>query len=795
MRVPVSWLQELAAVDARPEEIAERLARSGTSVEGIDRPAADVSGVVVGAVVEVADVPESDKLVVAQVDAGDAGRYSVVAGARNFRAGDKVPLARPGARVTTLPEPVGTRTMLRRYESQGMLCSALELGIGEDHSGILILGPDAPLGADVAGLLGLGDAVLELEITPNRPDLMSILGVAREVAVLFDAPLQPPDIDVTEEGPEAGSLTRVEISDPQGCPRYLARVIEDVAFDTSPAWVQARLAACGVRPLGNLVDATNYVLELTGQPLHAFDMDRLSEERIVVRRAREGERLVTLDDVERKVDADDLVIADARDAQALAGIMGGAASEVGPSTRRVLLESAYFNPRRVYRTARRHDIRTGASQRFEKGANPAMVPAAAALCAELMRRWAGGRVARGAVDVGVGPEPPRITLRRARTNAVLGTDVPPQTADRFLTGLGCEVHREDDTAVVTAPPWRPDLEREIDLIEEIARLYGYDHVPMRVPTGQRGFLTKAQLLRRRVRDVLIGGGLSEATLYSFVSERELELTGLEGPVLEITNPLSSEQRHLRPSLIPNLLRAASTNTARGTPDVRLFEVGGVFTGWEPSQPLPTEREALAAVLTGKADGERWYASPRPVDAFDAKGMVELVLTELGVSEWTLGSAPGMPWHPGRAATVVVAGEAVGVFGEARPSVARAYDLEGGVALLELQLEPLLEAAPSTRTVHDLPRLPPVYRDVALAMDESVPAGEVETVIREAGGPHLESVVLVDVYRGEQLGAGRKSLMFRLVFRAPDRTLTAEEVDGARERLVAAVRERYGAQQR
>lgn len=793
MRVPIGWLRELVDVDAPTEEIADRLTRSGTLVESIERPAPEVSGVVVARVLSVADVREAKKPIVrAEVDDGTE-RYQVLAGVKNFHEGDLVPLARPGARVTTLPGPVEMRKMLG-HESQGMLCSPHEIGMGEDHSGILLLDPDAPLGVDALEHLGLRDDVLELEITTNRPDLLSILGVAREVAVLFGAPLRPPSFDVVEEGPEAADLTSVDVDDPEGCPRYLARVITDVSFGPSPAHVQARLAACGIRPLGNLVDATNYVLELTGQPLHAFDLDRLAEQRIVVRRARDGERLETLDEVARVLGPDDLVIADAERAQAIAGVIGGAPTEVGDETRRVLLESAHFDPRTVFRMARDHDLRTGASQRFEKRSDPAAVPTAAALCAELMRRWAGGSVARGAVDVGGPAERREVRLRFDRTRTILGVDVPAKEQTGILEGLGCQVAEGDARAEVTVPSWRGDLTREIDLIEEVARIHGYDRIPFRVPTGQRGALSPSQRLRRRLRAVLLGAGLCEATLFSFLSEDDLACLG-EAPAHEITNPMSSEQTRLRPSLIPGLLRAAQRNVARGSEDVRLFELGVTWGPWAADEDLPTEVEHLGAVLVGEADAATPHASRRPFDAYDGKGIVEVVLAELGVGSWELGPCERMPFHPGRSASVLVQGEAVGAFGEVRPSVARDHDLDAAVVLVELALDPLFAAARASLTVAPVPRVPPVLRDVALVVDEDVPAGELLRTIREAAGDHLEEATLLDVYRGEQIPEGRKSLAYRLVFRAADRTLTAEEADAGRDAVVSAAAERHGAELR
>lgn len=793
MRVPIGWLRELVDVDASTDEFADRLTRSGTLVESIERPASEVSGVVVARVVSVEDVPEAKKPIVRATVEDGSERYQVLAGVKNFREGDLVPLARPGARVPTLPGPVEVRTMLG-HESQGMLCSPNEIGMGEDHSGILVLGEDAPLGVDALEHLGLRDDVLELEVTTNRPDLLSILGVAREVAVLFGVPLKPPSFDVAEEGENVAELTSVEVEDAEGCPRYLARVISDVAFGPSPARVQARLAACGVRPLGNLVDATNYVLELTGQPLHAFDMDRLAEERIVVRRARPGERLDTLDEVSRELSPDDLVIADGEQAQAIAGVIGGGPTEVGPGTRRVLLESAHFEPRRIFRTARAHDLRTGASQRFEKGSDPAAVPTAADLCAELMRRWAGGRVASGAVDVGGAPERRKVDLRFDRTTTILGVDVPSDEQEGILEGLGCRVKGSDGRAAITVPTWRGDLTREIDLIEEVARIHGYDRIPFRVPTGRRGALSPTQRLRRRIRSVLLGAGLSEATLFSFLSDEDLASLG-EAPAHEITNPMSSEQTRLRPSLIPGLLRAAQRNVARGTEVVRLFELGTTWGPWAESAELPEEIERLGAVLAGEADAATPHASPRPFDAYDGKGLVELVLEEIGLEDWEPAPCEEMPFHPGRSAAVFVGGERVGAFGEVRPSVVRDHDLDGGVVLVELDLGPLFGAARDTLTVSSVPRLPAVLRDVALVVDEDIPAGALLETIRGAGGEYLEEAALLDVYRGEQITEGRKSLAYRLVFRAPDRTLTAEEADAGREAVISAAAERYGAELR
>jgi phenylalanyl-tRNA synthetase beta chain len=793
MRVPLRWLREFVDVEVDAQELADRLSNTGSAVDKIERFAPGVSGVVVARVLEVHDVPESDRLCVAQVDAGDKDRVQVLAGAKNFEAGDIVALALPGARVTTLDVPVSVRPMLKgAYESQGMLCSAKELGVAEDHAGILVLPPDTPLGADVAELLGLDDDVLEFEIYPNRPDQMSVLGIAREVSVVYDTPLRLPAADVLEAGPSASSLTSVAVEDAVGCPRYLARVIENVRFGPSPALVQARLTACGFRPLGNLVDATNYTLLLTGQPLHAFDLDRLAEQRIVVRRANEGETLKTIDGEVRKLFPEDLVIADANAAQAIAGVMGGEEAEVGERTSRVLLESAHFDAISISRTARRHHMRTEASARFERGSDPEAVPTAAAMAAECIRLWAGGVVVSGAVDVGGAPERCVVPLRPARVEKILGVTVAPDERDRFLRGLGCAVEESDDALSVVVPSWRPDLEREIDLIEEIGRLHGYDKIESVHRAGRRGGRSVPQRLRERARDVLLGAGLSEATLSSFVNADDLAAIGYDGALVHVSNPLTEEQRQLRPNLFAGLLRAAQRNTARGVQDVRLFEFGSVFRGWSDDAELPKEEEHVGFVLTGVGAGEHWSVEDRRADAFDAKGIVELVLAELGVGAWEPRAAGDVPFHPGRAANIVVDGGVVGRFGEVRPSVARAFDLEGAV-LGGLALAPLFARAPERWTVSALPTQPPGLRDIAMSIGDDVTVGDLLETIRSAGGELLESVMLVDEYRGDQVGAGKRSLAFRLVFRVPDRTLTSAEVDAAREAIAGACRERHGAE--
>ncbi len=793
MRVPLSWLREHVDVDVSTHDLAATLSHSGVAVDKVERFAAGVSGIHVGEVVEVGDVAESKKLCIAQVDVGPKGRVQILAGAKNFNAGDRVPVALPGARVTTLEEPVGRRTMLKKYESEGMLCSAHELGISDDHGGIAVLPPQWALGDDVAAALGLDDDVLEFEIYPNRPDLMSVIGIAREVALIYRKELRLPDPSVDEGDAKAASLTSVTIDDTQACPRYLARVIEGVSFGPSPLLVQARLSACGFRPLGNLVDATNYVLLLAGQPLHAFDLDKLDEQRIVVRKAKDGEKIATLDGEERALTTRDLVIADATKAQAIAGVMGGAESEVGASTKRVLLESAYFDALTVSRTARGLHMHTEASSRFERGTDPEQVGPAAAIAAECMRLWAGGSVASGDVDQGAAPQRRRLFLRPEQIERILGTAVPDEDVDRYFAGLGLDVTRSDGRREVVAPSWRPDLEREIDLIEEVARLYGYDKFAARRRTGTGGGRTVDQTLRERVRDALLGAGVTEVTLSTFIAPEDIAIFGYEGPLVRVANPMTADQRQLRPTLIAGLMHAAQRNIDRGVGSVRIFEFGKIFTGWDADTGLPDESEHVAILLAGDAGGEEWYAKSRAFDAFDLKGMLELVLAEIGVRDVTVEAGLGLPFHPGRSARLLIGDTYVGRFGEIRPTVARAFGLEGAVVAGGLVLGPLFERAPTSLTLQALATQPPVLRDLSLAVSEDVTSSAIVETIRAAGGSDLERVVLVDEYRGEQVGEGRRSLAFRLTFRAPDRTLTAPEVDGARTAIVEALRGAHGAE--
>ncbi|HEV3475779.1 MAG TPA: phenylalanine--tRNA ligase subunit beta [Actinomycetota bacterium] len=769
MRVPLSWLRELSPTSLSAEEVADLLTRHGVEVDRILRPWDELSGVLVARVEEVRDHPQADRLCVARVAAGGAER-EVVVGVRNMKPGDLVPYAAPGATLPGMAEKIERRE-LRGVASEGMLCSPKELGVSTDHTGILILDEELEPGSDLKEALGLDEAVLDIEVFPNRPDLLSIAGVAREVAAVTGADLMLPDTSV-KEGPEkADDAATVEVKDSERCPRYLARVIRGVRHATAPVRAQVRLAAAGMRPLSAVVDATNYVMLELGQPLHPFDLRRLAGPGIVVRPADDGERLVTLDGEERTLGPEDLVIADVEGAVAIAGVMGGGDSEVSAETTDVLIESAYFQPVGILRTARRLGLRTEASIRFERGADPEAVGPAAARAAALATSWAGGTVLAGAVDVGQVPPRKTVAVRPQRAAALLGTDLSAADVREALARLRLPASEEGDTVAVEVPSARVDLEREVDLIEEVARLSGYDHVPSTLPgVRQGGGLTAPQRLARRLRDLLAGVGLVETRSWSFASSGDLELfPGRAG--VPVANPVSEDEGHLRTSLLPGLLRAARRNVAHRRPSVRLFEIGATF---EMNGDV-TEEDRLVVLLTGPA-AEEWPGEPRDQDFLDLKGVIEHLMAGLGIDDWTLGKPLDRPWHAARSAVLHLDEDPIGEVGELHAETAAAFDLTARVAAMEVRLEPFLAAASTLPALRDVSRFPPVHRDLAFVVGEDVPARDVRAALVDAAGALLDRVLLFDVFEGDPIPTGKKSLAFSVDFRAPDRTLTDQEAD-------------------
>ncbi|HEX9093047.1 MAG TPA: phenylalanine--tRNA ligase subunit beta, partial [Coriobacteriia bacterium] len=783
MRVSMKWLKELVAVDLPLHELTELLDMTGTKVDAVHTVGDALAGVVVGRILTKERHPDAEKLWVTTVDVGDEAPLQIVCGAQNFEAGDKVPVALVGA---TLPNGMTIkRAKLRGVESAGMNCSAAELELGSDHSGLLILPPDAPVGMPFSEYRGLADVVLDLEVTPNRPDCLSMAGVAREVGAVTDRPHTVPFAAPDESGTPTEQRVSIAIEDADLCPRYTARLITGVKIGPSPEWLVERITAAGARPINNVVDVTNYVMFELGQPLHAFDMDTLGVldggTVIVVRTARDGEKLTTLDGQERDLASDTLLICDPTGPVALAGVMGGETTEVSGSTVNVLLEAACFQPASIGRTSRRLGLISEASQRFERGVDPNGCAAAADRAAALIADVAGGTVAPGLADAYPSPRGPlTVRLRVARMNSLLGTSLDADAASRILGRLGLIVRTAGDGEMdVDVPTFRPDLEREVDLIEEIVRVHGMANVASSLPAGRGrvGGLTRAQALREGMGEALRAAGLNEAITWSFGDPRDMgrlrwELGPGEIPV-RLLNPMSEEQSVMRWTTLPGLLRAVSNNQRKGVTDVHLYEIGAVW--WTaPGRKQPKEREIVAGVLAGRWDRPAWHETQpereRVLDFFDGKGVVETLFEELGAAKWRTRPAERTWLQPGRGADVLVGGDVVGWCGEVHPAVLDAYECAGPITVFELQVAPLLKAAGGETGFTDIPRYPAVKMDLAMVVDEDVTAERVEQVIRSAGGKLLESVRLFDVYRGPGVPEGRKSMAFSLTYRDPDRTL-------------------------
>ncbi len=809
MRVPLSWLADYVAPALGPRELATRLAMTGTEVDRIHHHGVDaVEHFVVGRVLTAEPHPDADRLRVCTVDVGEGEPSQIVCGAPNVAAGQAVAVARPGSVM-----PDGTRlkaAKLRGVVSAGMICAEDELGLGADHAGIMVLDDAPAAGTPLAQVLPITDEVLELEITPNRPDCLGLYGVAREVHAATGAPLAPPPW-AEDPGSLAAldpAVAEVVVEDPDLCPRFTARVFEGVAIGPSPIWLKARLLAAGQRPINNVVDVTNYVMLLTGQPLHAFDLDRVAGGRLTVRRARAGETLTTLDGLERPLDPDVVLIEDADGPTSLGGVMGGQRSEVEAGTTRVLLEVANWDGPNLNRTMAKLDLRSEAGARLEKSLAPEQALEAQAVATRLMLDVTGCTLVPGTIDVGgPGPAPRIIRLRDARVERLLGAPVARAEARRVLEALGFGV--QDMTKLpgnagldVTVPPFRRnDVTREADVIEEVARLSALDTLPSTLPrnrTGAAARLAPGQNGRRRAEDALVGLGLSEIAGWSFTDVATLEKLRLgDLPHVALLNPMSEAQAILRPTIVGSLLDVAAHNVAHGASGLALFESAPVYRPGGGGDGLADEHHALAALLHGPvAPGDWRSGDARTADVFAIKAVLEHVLATLRVVA-TFAPADD-PWpflHPGRSAAVAVGAERVGFVGEVHPAVAAAWDLPHTAAIFAVDLAKVLAAAPAVTTYADLTSFPALRLDLAVVLDESVPAARVLEVVREAGGSRLVDASIFDVYSGEQLAAGKRSLALHLEFRAPDATLTDADVAPARERIVRTLAEALGGELR
>jgi phenylalanyl-tRNA synthetase beta chain len=790
MRVTLNWLREFVDIDVDIKKLVELLDFSGTKVESVTTPGDDLHGVVVAEVLSIEDHPKADTLTLVDVRTTD-GEQRVVCGARNFSVGDRVPLARVGAR---LPGMDITERKIRGEVSRGMLCSGAELGVSRDHSGILVLSPDADLGADVVPTLGLDDTQLELEITLNRPDCMSILGVAREIAALTGKRLRRPEVKL-ETSSDVTSPVTVRIEDPGACPRFVARYIEGVKTGPSPQWMSTRLLACGIRPISNIVDITNYVLLELGHPLHAFDADRVANQSIVVRRARKEERFTTLDGVERDLEPDDLLITDGAKPIGLAGIIGGEESEVSDSTSNVLLECAYFDPDTIAFTARRQTLRTEASARFERGMDFDMAPVASARAAQLMIELSGGRVSAMLVDeYPKRIERRRVRLRPANTDKLLGITVPAAEQAERLRSIEMDVGDATGALDVLVPTFRPDVTREVDLIEEVGRLHGFHELPSTLPKGAAGGLERDQRAERALREVLSDFGVYEVVTSSLISPEDIERLELDESnparhMVEVANPMVEDERAMRTTLLPSVLKAVALNQSQRAQGVALFEIARIY---EPThEVLPQEGLVLAGAFSGLRREQEWTGPARQWDFFGVKGILEAAFEGLGLASPLFAPAKGKPFHPTRAATVSLSSAPLGALGELHPDVCERFDVAERTLVFELSLAPVFEALPERVQLREPSRYPAAYLDLAVVVDDAIAAGMVGDVIARAGAPEVVSVRLFDVYKGHQVGEGQKSLAFALELRAEAGTMTDEEALVVRDRILPALQERTG----
>jgi phenylalanyl-tRNA synthetase beta chain len=794
MKVSLNWLKEYVDIQMGVMDLAHLLTMAGLEVGEVVSRGEGLERVVVAQIDSIRKHPNADRLSLVDVRT-DRDKFSIVCGASNIREGQRVPLALIGAK---LPNGLEIkRSKIRGVSSEGMLCSEIELGFGRDASGIMILPSETPLGNELADALGLKDTILDLSVTPNRPDWLCVIGVAREIAALTHKKVKYPRISLSDLGDEIHGKTSVTLLDPDLCPRYAARMVEGVKIGPSPQWMRDRLEKAGVRAINNVVDITNYVMMEYGQPLHAFDFEVLEEGRIVVRRAEEGEAFVTLDGIKRIMSHQDLMICDGKKPVAIAGVMGGLNSEIREETTTVFLESAYFDPLNNRRTSTRLGLETEAAYRFGRGIDYGACLLAANRATQLIQEFAGGRVVSGVIDAYPAPlQPKPISLRVSKANQVLGTEVAMAKVRSYLEDLELNVREEREGFLTVIPPsYRGDLEREIDLIEEIARLDGYEHIPITLPANS-SFPTgrnRDYLIKKRAVEVLVHHGFHEVIAYSFVSPTWNGLIGLSpedrrSKSLCILNPLTEDFSVMRTTLIPGLLETVRYNLSRKNTNLKIFELGKVFLS-EAGEKLPKELRHLAGIGMGSPEEPHWSSPSRPIDFYDIKGCVVALLDAFQVGGVSFERIEEVPYlHPGRSAKLLHEGETLGVLGEIHPEILSRYDISERAYLFELNFEALVQSAREEKRFQLLPRFPAIYRDLSLVVDASLESGKLTEAIRASREPHIEEVTLFDVYEKAPIPEGKKGVSYRIRYQASDRTLTDEEVNQYHERITGRLRE-------
>ena len=796
MKVPLNWLREYVDIILPPTELANRLTMAGTEVKGIQAIGDSWENIVVGQIVAINPHPNADRLSLTTIDLGTE-QPTVVCGAPNLRLGDKVAFASVGAQLIDGHSGQAFRlesAKIRGVVSSGMACSEKELGISDSHEGIIVLPAEAPIGTPLASYLG--DTIFDMDMTPNRPDCLSMVGIAREVAALTGQGLHLLEIEYEEKALPIDQQISVEIAAPDLCPRYCASLITGIKVAESPRWMQQRLLRCGMRPINNIVDITNYVMLEYGQPLHAFDYHQIKGKKIIVRRATEGETIISLDGIERLLSGDMLVIADEEQAVAIAGVMGGADSEVSQETTSILLESANFSPPSIHYTGRVLCLPSEACMRFERGIRPELTLPALKRATQLIIQLAGGQAAKGLVDAYPGKqEPESIRLSTSQVKQLLGVEFSLDQIVEVLTSLGfdCEVASASEVGVI-APYWRSDIHQAVDLIEEVARIIGYDKIPatMLAQPVPRQNPEPIISLKQKVRHSLIGYGFQEVITYSLTSLEMLnkllpESHPLEPIPLRVANPMTLEQEYLRPNLRANLLAVLSPNRRYEDSGIRLFELGKVYL---PRQKdLPNEPEVLCGILSGSRFEKSWHGGDDLFDFYDAKGVVEGLLSQLDV-EASFEESKDESLHPVKQAAIVIAGNKLGVVGELHPKVLEAFEIPGAAYLFEINLTALLPFSLGHKMFQPISRFPTIVRDIALIVDAGVTHQTVKDIIKSF--PLVERVTIFDVYSGEQVPPGKKSLAYSITFQSPAHTLTDEEVNQVQQQILDKLSSELGA---
>ncbi len=796
MLISTKWLNEHIDAELSPAEIASRLTMAGIEAGDSIEIGSRWDNVVVGEITRIRPHPNADKLSLADVSTGDR-TYSVVCGAPNIAAGQKVPLALIGA---VLPSGLTLkRTKIRGEVSEGMICSEPELELGDNASGIMVFDDSAVPGTPIAAHLNLNDTILDLDITPNRGDCLSVIGIAREVSAIFDVPLRTPRFHLHENTKPVSDMLAVEVKDPDLCPRYCARCITGVTVQPSPLWLRRRLESCGIRSINAIVDVTNYVLLEWGQPLHAFDARRIKDNTIIVRRAVQGDRLTTLDEQEHTLDTGCLLICDTSAPVAIGGIMGGLGSAVAPDSSTIILESAYFAPPSITRTSRTLDVKTEASLRFEKGVDiNGLIPAinrAASLIAELT----GGSVCRGCIDICPSPLPdnPPIKLSVSKANAALGTELTADQIKNICVRLGMHPSVSNDTLEVSAPSFRYDLSQPVDIIEEIARIYGYDTIPETLPKAAlaAGSQDYAVLFSATLRSILTAQGFDEAINYSFYSPSDLESMALtpgdkRSRPVPLINPLSSAQSVMRTTLVPSLMRNACDNLNNNIDTLKLFEISTVFISSD--NPTPDELRRVACIMTGLRGGDLWNQDKSHVDFFDIKGVVETLFNRLRISPYRFCTGNHEPYlHPRRSQYVYISDSCAGSFGEVHPDVTDSFDIKVPVYVFELDFDLLSSYYAKDVSYRPFSRYPSIFRDLALMVDKQIPADDISSAIAEYKNSLITEYWLFDVYHGRNVPDDKKSVAYRIKFQSPERTLTDSEVNKVHDKLLNFLQKKLG----